>query len=118
MSSPVAAMSGVPYKLQDAQTTGNGNIIAIPPSFRNHTIIITAASGVTSGAIQIECANDPADAGTWAQIGGGPITVSAGVDLLSQFTGIYNFLRARISTTIAGGAGPSVTVTYEGAKSY
>jgi hypothetical protein len=118
MASPVAAMSGVPYKLQDATTTGNGNILAIPPSFRNHTIIITAAAGVNAGAIQIETSNDPADAGTWAPIGGGPIPVVAATDVLSQFAGIFNFIRARISTTISGGGSPSVTVTYEGAKSY
>lgn len=114
----VAAMSGVPFKLQDATTTGNGNILALPPSFRNHNIIITAASGVNAGAIQLECSNDPTDAGTWAPIGGGPIPVVASTDILADFTGLFNFIRARISTTISGGAGPSVTVTYEGAKSY
>jgi hypothetical protein len=128
----VAAMSGVPFIQQNAQSTGNGTSLALPPSFRNHTWIITAAAGVTSGAVQIEASNntplaspntvgDPAaDTGTWAAIGTptGPTTVTAGADLMVTFTGLLNIVRARISTTIAGGAAPSVTVTYVGAKSY
>ena len=119
----VAAMSGVPYIQQNAQTTGNGDTIAIPPSFRNHTWIITAAAGTTSGAVTVETSNNPLDANTWAVVPmsnsiANPLTVTAGADLLMEHTGILNFVRARISTTIAGGGAPSVTVTYEGAKSY
>jgi hypothetical protein len=114
----VAVMSGVPYTCQNAQATGNGDTMAIPPSFRNHTFIITAATGVTSGAVQIESSNSPLDANTWGLAVAAPTTVSAGVDIIIQLTGIFNFLRARISTTIAGGSAPSVTVVYEGAKSY
>lgn len=119
----VAAMSGVPYTMQNAQTTGNGDTVACPPSFRNHTWIVTAAAGVSSGAITIETSNNPTDAGTWAVVPmansiANPITVIAGADLMLEHTGILNFIRARISTTIAGGGAPSVTVTYEGAKSY
>src|SRR3981081_2441939 len=110
-------MSGVPFKLQDTQSIGNGTTLAIPPSFRNHTFIITAAANVTSGAITLETSNDPTDANTWAALATA-ITVTAGADLMTQVTGILNFIRARISTTIAGGAAPSVTVIYEGAKSY
>jgi hypothetical protein len=114
-----AAMSGVPFKLQDATTTGNGNIICPPPSFRNHTLIVTSAAGVTAGAVQPEVSNYPTDAGTWAPIGGGPVTVpAASTDLLIEFTGLYAAIRARITTTISGGATPSVTVSYNGAKSY
>jgi len=114
----VAAMSGVPFKQQDAQTTGNGTVLAIPPSFRNHTWIISTPSGTTTGAIQIEASNDPADAGTWAPLTASPTTISNGADVIVQVTGLLNFVRARISTTISGGASPSVTVQYEGAKSY
>ena len=115
----VAPMSGVPYKVQNATTSGNGDIVTPPPSFRIHTFIITAASGVNAGAIQIEVSNDSTDAiNNWAQLGGGPITVSATQQILAEFTGIYNALRARISTTISGGGSPSVTVSYVGAKSY
>ena len=123
MATIVAAMSGVPFKQQDTQSVGNGTILALPPSFRNHTWIITAAAGVTSGAVTIEASNDPSDAGTWAVVipansVANPLTVIAGADLMIEHTDILNFVRARISTTIAGGGAPSVTVIYEGAKSY
>src|SRR5260221_3629144 len=120
----VAAMSGVPFKQQDATTTGNGTVLALPSSFRNHTWIITAAAGVTSGAVTIESSNDPADAGTWAvvilanSVANPVILSSGGVDLMAEHTGLLNLVRARLSTTIAGGGSPSVTVLYEGAKSY
>ena len=119
----IAAMSGVPFKQQDTQSTGNGTVLALPPSFRNHTWIVTAAAGVTSGAVTIETSNDPADAGTWAVVPmansiANPLTVLAGADLMMEHTGLLNFVRTRISTTIAGGGAPSVTVIYEGAKSY
>ena len=115
----VAAMSGVPYKLQDATTTGNGNIVAPPTSFRHHTLLVSVPAGVTAGAIQPETSNDDTDVGVWAPIGGGPVAVpAASSDLLIEFTGLYRFIRARITTTISGGATPSVTVQYTGAKSY
>lgn len=123
MATIVAAMSGVPFIQQNAQTTGNGTVLALPPSFRNHTWIITAAAGTTSGAVTIEASNDPNDANTWAIVipansVANPLNVSAGADLMIEHTGLLNFVRARISTTIAGGGAPSVTVIYEGAKSY
>ena len=114
----VAPMSGVPYALQSAQTTGNGDVVTPPPSFRNHTFQIKAAAGVNAGAIQIESSDDPTYSGTWAQVGGGPVAVVASAEVTVNVTGVYTALRARISTTIAGGAGPSVTVSYLGAKSY
>lgn len=119
---PPAAMSGVTYDLQAAATTGGGNILAIPPSFNNHTFMVTAATGVTAGAVTIETSNDPNYAGTWAAIVpdksiANPLTVAV-AELLVPYSGRLNFVRARISTTISGGGAPSVTVTYEGAKSY
>jgi hypothetical protein len=118
-----AAMSGVPVNQQTAASTGNGTILALPPSFRNHTWIVTAAAGVTSGAVTIETSNSDADTATWAVVPmansvANPLTVTAGADLMMEHTGLLNFVRARISTTIAGGGAPSVTVVYEGAKSY
>ncbi len=112
----IAAMSGVPVSLQDAQTTGNGVVIAIPPSFRNHTIIIKGNSTVSAGAVQVETANEFNYSGTWAQVGGGPITVVDGADVVFNFEGVFNFIRTRISTSITGGG--SVTVQYQGAKNY
>lgn len=121
----VAAMSGVPYKMQNATTTGNGDVVAPPPSVTIHEFLITAATGVTSGAITVEtCSGDPTvDSNTWAIIVpdksiANPLTVVAGADLLMPYTGRLGAVRARISTTIAGGGAPSVTVTYLGAKGY
>jgi hypothetical protein len=114
-----AAMSGVPYTLQAAQATGNGNALAIPVSFRNHVFQITAAAGVTAGAVQIEGSFDPNDSGTWGLIVAIPTVVIAGADILIQVNAILPpIIRARISTTISGGGSPSVTVIYNGAKSY
>jgi hypothetical protein len=114
----IAAMSGVVTPLITALTTGIGDALAIPSSFKNHNFMITAAAGTTSGAVQIETSNDSADSGTWSPLTASPTTVVASADVLIAYTGLLNFVRTRISTTIAGGGAPSVTVTYEGAKSY
>jgi hypothetical protein len=106
-----AAMRGVPYTLISAATTGNGNVVAPPVSFNNHVIIIKGAGGVASGAVQVESADDPDYTGTWAQIGGGPTTVVDVTELMVTFTGAYPFIRARVSTVVAGG---TVTCTYAG----
>lgn len=106
-----SAMKGVPFTLQNAQTTGNGLVIAIPNSFRYHQIVIKGNGAVGAGAIQVECADDPAYAGTWAPLGGGPVTVVANAEVVVNLTGIISFLRARISTNITVG---TVTVSYIG----
>jgi hypothetical protein len=115
-------MSGVPINLLTAATTGTGSAVAIPSSFRHHNFMVTAIIGTTAGAVTIEASNDPADASTWAAIVmdksvANPITVSAAADLLMPYSGLLNFVRARVSTTVAGTT-PAVTVVYEGAKSY
>jgi len=110
MTSTPAAMSGVAFALQaPGSTTGNGNVLAIPPSFRNHNILIKGSAGIGAGAIQIETSNDIADANTWAPIGG-PVTVIASTDIVVNLTGYFKFLRARISTNLTGG---TVGVDYE-----
>lgn len=107
-----SATRGTPVTLQPAlTTTGNGTVIAIPDSFTRHRIIIKGSAGIASGAIQPESADDPTYAGTWGQIGGGPITAVASTEITVDFTGVYSFIRARVSTDIVGG---TVTVTYEG----
>ena len=123
MATIMAAMSGVVTPLQVAATTGGGTILACPPSFRNHNILVRTPTGVTAGAVTVETSNDPNDAGTWAAIipigtVSNPLTVVASSDLLINYSGIINFIRARISTTISGGGAPSVSVDYLGAKSY
>src|SRR5260370_14351538 len=114
MATIAAAMSGVITDLQTAATTGNGTVLAIPNSFRNHNFLVKGSAGVASGVVTIETSNDPADAGTWAAVTTA-VTVLASTDLITQFVGLLNFVRARVSTVISGG---TVTVQYTGAKSY
>ena len=107
----IAAMRGVLQPLQTAATTGNGIVIAIPSSFRQHTVYIKGTDIPSAGAIQLETADSPDYAGTWAPVAGSPVTVPDG-EIAINFEGIYQFLRARISTTVASG---TVDVNYVGA---
>lgn len=116
--STVAAMSGVIVNLQDTATTGNGTVVACPLSFIHHNFIIKGASGVTAGAVQLETSNQDDYSGTWAPLTASPTTVVGGAEVLVEYEGRLRFVRARISTTISGGGAPSVTVEYEGGKSY
>lgn len=106
-----AAMSGVAFTLQDAKTTGNGNVIVIPSSITKHRLTIKGSTGVSAGTIQPESANASDYSGTWSQIGGGPITVVDDTELEYNWEGNYSFIRSRISTDITDG---TVTVTYTG----
>ena len=109
-----SATKGVPVTLQNAQTSGNGLAIAIPPSFIHHKIIISWSAGVGAGAIQPENADNPNYSGTWAPVGGGPIAFSAASsEITFEFVGVFAAIRARISTTVTGG---TVTVTYIGSN--
>lgn len=112
----VAAMSGVVFNMQDTQTTGNGTVLACPPSFLHHNFILKAATGVNAGAIQLETSNDIDYAGTWAPLTANPVSVVGGAEVLVEYEGKINFVRARISTTISGGGSPSVTVEYYGGR--
>lgn len=116
ISTVQAAMSGVEIDLLTAVTTGTGTPIAIPSSFRNHTILCKAATGVTAGTIVVEASNDPNDAGTWALLN--TFTIAAAGDQIYQNAGLLQFVRARVTTNVSGGGAPSATVTYTGAKSY
>lgn len=122
MTTILAAMSGVVQEILSAATTGAGDPIATPPSFIHHNFIIRTAAGVTGGAIQIETSNQADYAGTWAplSIAGttNPITVVAGAEVLGEYEGRLNFVRARVSTTIAGGTIAAATVEYQGGKNY
>jgi hypothetical protein len=106
-----ASLNGVPLALQSAATTGNGDIVAVPVSVKSNVLVIKGSSGVASGAVQVEAADDPTYASTWQQIGGGPVTVLADTELMVTWTDRYPFVRARVSTVIAGG---TVTCSYFG----
>lgn len=108
-----AAMPGVPFNLQDTvSATGGGTPVCPLHTMRQHQVLIKSGAGVASGAVQIECTEDPSYAGTWAPIGGGPITVpAASTELAYNFDGIYKAIRGRISTIIGGG---TIDVIYTG----
>jgi len=107
-----SAMRGVPVNLQTAAASGNGTVLAIPDSFRNHKVIIKWGAGTNAGAIQIESADDPTYTGTWGQVGGGPIAWSAAsLENQIEIVGLFRFIRARISTNVTGG---TVDVIYVG----
>jgi hypothetical protein len=104
MSRTISPMRGVQISLQDGAVSGDGLTIAIPDSFKHHTISIKSSHlGITAGAVQPETSNEVDYTGTWAQIGGGPITVVSNTIIVITFEGVYNFIRARISTPIVGG---------------
>lgn len=114
MTTYQSAMRGVPVTLQNAASADEapGLALAIPDSFKHHTIIIQTSAGVASGAVQPESADNPAYAGVWAPVGGGPITVpAASSESIYNFEGVFKALRCRISTIIGGG---TVTVIYVG----
>lgn len=100
--------------LQDAATSGNGTAVRTLTNGngpnREHSFYIIGSAGVASGAVQIETANDPTYAGTWAPLGS-PITVTASTVKIFQVTGALIAVRARISTAVTGG---TVTVDYAG----
>lgn len=110
MANVPSATRGVPVTLQDDATTGNGKVIAIPSSFRDHLILIRGSAGIGAGKVKVEIADSFDYAGTWA-LQGSEQTLVASTELAVAITGIIRFLRARISTNVTGG---TVTVTYVG----
>lgn len=115
MSITQSATKGIPVTLQSVATSGNGTTIAIPTPFRNHKLIVKGSGTIGAGAIQPETADSPTYSSTWAPVGGGPVDItglSGGGEYSIDFIGIYQFIRARISTDVTGGG--SVTVTYVG----
>jgi hypothetical protein len=106
-----SAMRGVPVTLQPTlSTTGDGVVIAIPSSFKNHTFIIKGSAGISAGAVQPEFSDGSDYAGTWAAFGN-PLVAAASAEVSGQYIGVVQFVRARISTDIVGG---TVEVIYIG----
>lgn len=98
----IAASRGVPVTLQSAATTGNGTAIAIPNSFTQHEVNLKGSAGISAGKVQVETADAIDYAGTWAAVGSEQ-TLIASTELRVSFSGIYRFIRARISTTVSNG---------------
>lgn len=112
-----AAIRDTLITLQDAQTTGNGKILAVP-GFVHHVFYIRGNGTIGAGAITIETADDPEYAGTWAALpnvtdppNANPITVTGDTTKIYSYFGKLAAVRARISTTVTT---HTVTVTYKG----
>lgn len=102
---------GVPVILQDAATDGDGIVLAIPNSFHSHKLSAVFTALVSAGEYQPESADTFDYAGTWNPLGGGTIAFDADSELDYNFEGVYQFIRARITTPLVGG---TVTITYIG----
>ena len=94
--------------LQDAATTGNGTAENIAGLGHEHCVYVQWASGVTAGVVSIETARLKDYTGTWAVIA--TANYNAAATDIYEFGGAYKWIRARITTTVAGGSAPSVTV--------
>ena len=96
--------------LLNAATTGSG-VASLGESCDrpSWTIYITGSSGVASGAVTIETAPSASYSGTWQTIES-PVTVTASATQTVSFEGAFRHVKARISTTVAGG---TVTVVAE-----
>lgn len=108
MTIVIIASRGVPVTMQSVATTGNGLAFVPPATATKHTFYIKGADIPSAGAVQPESADDVDYAGTWAPIGGGPVTVPDGETVVT-FEGKLLAVRCRITTNITSG---TVTVTY------
>lgn len=107
MSSRISARPGVLETLQDAQTTGNGTALAVPPSVSKHIFYVVGNGAIGAGAITFETAHDAAYSGTWAALvnqlatpTSNPLTVTGSAVLIYTYIGALAAVRARISTTV------------------
>jgi len=110
MSIIKSATRGVPVTLQDHVSSGNGEAIAIPPSFRQHQITVEGFSVFVEGSVQPETAETAADT-VWAPLGGGPIVVPDG-KVVYNFEGTFGAIRCPVTTEIANDG--ECVVTYRG----
>ena len=96
--------------LQDAQTTGNGTAVNLDGTQREVTIYLNAVGTVSAGAVQVETADSETYSGTWAPVTASPTTLVTDTTKVVQVTGAMLWIRARISTTITGGAKLTATI--------
>lgn len=115
-----AASRGVLISLLEDEAADEtiSKVLAIPASIKRHTFYIVGSTGVASGAVTLETADDPDYAGDWAPLvndlatpTSNPVTVVAEDQEIYSIEGSFAFLRARISTAIGSG---TVSVSYMG----
>lgn len=88
-----------------------GTIDRPQQGFHHH---ISWATGVTAGTVVIECADDPAFAGTWAPMATIAWSVTSPSEDYAYTPGQPKAIRHRISVTVSGGVSPSVTTRLVG----
>jgi hypothetical protein len=93
----------------NAVATGTGTAVDLGGVMRSLRAYATFAADVSAGVVTIEEAPSTSYAGTWAPIGTLSF-VNGGCATLAQAAGGVLAVRARITTTISGGASPTVTV--------
>lgn len=106
---------GTPLQLQNAATTGNGQILRLRGCTQNLTIVLQSTDTTSGGAVQIEEAyfrdDENAYSGTWSPLGSA-INASSFTGGAQQHVHIQNYsiwaLRVRISSDITGGGSISV----------
>lgn len=98
------ASVGTTFTLQDAATTGNGNVMLNPATSKDFTVYVVGAGTISSGVVTIEEAHDPEYSGTWSSIQAVTASdVTGGAVKAYHISGKYRAVRARVSTTIGGG---------------
>lgn len=113
MSTIHSATRGFPVDLQSTVTTGNGIVIAVSRTFRNHLLTVKTSAGISAGKIQWEGADTDDYAGTWIALAA-EIVLAASKEVEQSISGMLPaFIRARVSTDVVGG---TVSVSYTGAN--
>ena len=74
--------------------------------------VVGAGTTITAGELQWEHALASDYAGTWTPLGP-PVTPVVSAMVQQTFEGPLHFVRARITTTIAGTGTPTVTVRHQ-----
>ncbi len=110
-------MVGLHQKLHTGGTSAaNGNIVILDGELAQLTVYITTTdTTVSAGAVTCEEAPSGTYTGTWAAMssdtgGSAAITPVAGTTIVRHYTGCFGAVRARISTSITGGAAVDVDI--------
>ena len=96
--------------LLDNKTTGTGTAINTGSIGHEHCFYVEWAADVTAGVVSLETARTQGYTGTWAVID--TESFEAGATNVFSYAGALLAVRARITTTVAGGSDPGVTVEY------
>ena len=116
MANYQALMTGVEVTVLPAGTTAVSTAstpVAVPANMPYLRLGILGVGTISTGKLQWEESSDPAYSGTWSAVGS-EITIVAGQTYTRPTVGVYQFLRARVTTGVTG-AGGSISATILGA---